>query len=413
MKKHLITLITLAITFTSTTQVPSYVPTNGLVGWWPFNGNANDESGNWNNGTVNGAALTSDRFGAANKAYSFDGVDDFIEIANNSSVTLTGNLSMSAWVFTNGSNSQNYQTIISKRETYWTWEYSMTLSYHNGIIHNTKLIGSRALAMGNQEQVWTNSSYIPNVWEYWTVVFNNGWVNIYKNGILDISSPFALIPNQQNCPLLFGRNSMSDMSEQFFGSLDDIGIWNRALTQCEIQDLYNAELNSLSVNGGPDQEVCEGQSTSLFGTGASTYTWSNNIVNGVGFVPTTTTSYILTGTDANGCLGTDTVNVVVNSASSSSQTQTALDSYTWPINGQTYTQSGTYSDTLLNAAGCDSIVTLNLTMSYTGIEELNPSSSKKLLRITDLSGKETPFRKNTVLLFIYEDGTVERVFEGE
>jgi hypothetical protein len=83
------------------------------------------------------------------------------------------------------------------------------------------------------------------------------------------------------------------------------------------------------------------------------------------------------------------------------------------VNGQTYTQSGTYTDTLVNAAGCDSIVTLNLTMSYTGIEELNPYSSKKLLRITDLSGKETPFRKNTVLLFIYEDGTVERVHVGE
>ena len=46
--------------------IPSYVPTNGLVGWWPFNGNANDESGNGNHGTVNGAALTSDRFGINN-----------------------------------------------------------------------------------------------------------------------------------------------------------------------------------------------------------------------------------------------------------------------------------------------------------------------------------------------------------
>ena len=413
MKKYLITLITLAITLATTAQVPSYVPTNGLVGWWPFNGNANDESGNGNNGTVNGATLSSDRFGAANKAYAFDGVDDFIEITNYSSVTLIGNLTLSAWVLTSGSNSQNYQTIISKRETYWTWEYSMALSYHNGIVHETKLIGSRALAMGNQEQVWTTNSFNENVWEYWTVVFNNGWIGIYKNGMLDISSTFSLIPNQQNCPLLFGRNLMSDISEQFFGSIDDIGIWNRALTQCEIQDFYNAELNSLSVNGGPDQEVCEGQSTSLFGTGASAYSWSNNVVNGVGFLPTATSSYILTGTDANGCIGTDTVNVVVNSASSSSQTQTALDSYTWPVNGQTYTQSGTYSDTLVNEAGCDSIVTLNLTMSYTGIEELNPTSSKKLLRITDLSGKETPFRKNMVLLFIYEDGTVERIFEGE
>ena len=46
-------------------QVPSYVPTDGLVGWWPFNGNANDEIGNGNDGVVNGATLTEDRNGDA------------------------------------------------------------------------------------------------------------------------------------------------------------------------------------------------------------------------------------------------------------------------------------------------------------------------------------------------------------
>jgi hypothetical protein len=46
---------------------------DGLVAHYPFNGNANDESGNGNNGTVNGATLTTDRFGNMNKAYSFDG----------------------------------------------------------------------------------------------------------------------------------------------------------------------------------------------------------------------------------------------------------------------------------------------------------------------------------------------------
>ena len=50
------------------------LPTDGLVGWWPFNGNANDESGNGNNGTVNGASLTTDRNGSLNSAYSFNGV---------------------------------------------------------------------------------------------------------------------------------------------------------------------------------------------------------------------------------------------------------------------------------------------------------------------------------------------------
>ena len=64
-------------------QVPSYVPTNGLVGWWPFNGNANDESGLGNNGIVSGSTLTSDRFGNANSAYLFDGVNDYIRITDN------------------------------------------------------------------------------------------------------------------------------------------------------------------------------------------------------------------------------------------------------------------------------------------------------------------------------------------
>ena len=53
--------------------LPAYLPTNGLVGWWPFNGNANDESGNGNHGTVNGATLTAGRNGNANSAYDFDG----------------------------------------------------------------------------------------------------------------------------------------------------------------------------------------------------------------------------------------------------------------------------------------------------------------------------------------------------
>ena len=79
--KNKILLLAMGIVLSAQTlmaQVPSYVPTNGLVGYWPFSGNANDESGVGNNGTVNGATLTSDRFGNANKAYNFDGLNDVI-----------------------------------------------------------------------------------------------------------------------------------------------------------------------------------------------------------------------------------------------------------------------------------------------------------------------------------------------
>jgi hypothetical protein len=102
--------------------------------------------------------------------------------------------------------------------------------------------------------------------------------------------------------------------------------------------------------------------------------------------------------------------VTVLENATSSLTQTALDSYT--LNGQTYTQSGTYIQTVPAANGCDSIITLNLSLGFTGIDELG-TGAKKLVKITDLNGKIIPRRKNTLMLFIYEDGTVERVVEIE
>ena len=92
--------ITLLLIFTSSvffSQVPSYVPTNGLVGWWPFTGNANDLSGNGNNGTNNGATLTTDRFGNTNSAYSFDGTTNEIAITN-SFLMLNADFTISCWM---------------------------------------------------------------------------------------------------------------------------------------------------------------------------------------------------------------------------------------------------------------------------------------------------------------------------
>jgi hypothetical protein len=215
--------------------------TQGLVGYWPFCGNANDDSGHGNNGTVNGATLTTDRFGNTNSAYNFDGVNDYIQVPHSSSISITGDITISAWVKTNGSNGLNYQMIVSKRQTYWTWEYAVALSYHNGTGHNTKLIAARALGMGNQEQVWSSTPYIINNWENWVVTISNNQMKIYKNGVLDHSQAYSMVPVNQVSPLLFGKNTLADNtnSEQFNGKIDDIGIWNRALTQQEITQLYN------------------------------------------------------------------------------------------------------------------------------------------------------------------------------
>lgn len=69
-----------------------------MAAYYPFNGNANDESGNGNHGAAFGASLTTDRSGNADSTYSFDGVNDYIDIGKDASLKMTDGLSISAWI---------------------------------------------------------------------------------------------------------------------------------------------------------------------------------------------------------------------------------------------------------------------------------------------------------------------------
>ncbi len=353
-------LFTAAVAFGCTAklfaQVPNYVPTNGLVGWWPFNGNANDESGNGNNGTVNGATLTTDRFGNLNQAYNFNGINNKIIITNSNSLQLNSQASFSLWAKIDSLNfdgtSLDYVGRFLDKSTPggvdgFLIDCNHRTSVPNPAYYNLCSQGSSRLrSIIGGSAVLTNCFDPYSNWSHLLITFSNGTLKSYINGVfIDSTSTINMTIQQNTKDLIFGYQTTGNSNAWLNGQLDDIGIWNRALTACEIADLYNSQLGSLNT--------------------------------------------------------------------SSSQTQTALDSYTWAVNGQTYTQSGTYSDTLVNAEGCDSIVTLNLTLNYTGINELTPNHAKKLVKITDLNGKETPFKKNSILLFIYEDGTVERVYSAD
>jgi hypothetical protein len=116
------------------------------------------------------------------------------------------------------------------------------------------------------------------------------------------------------------------------------------------------------VDAGLDQEICSGGSVTLTANGAPNLVWDNGILNGQTFVPNATTTYTVTGTDNNGCQNSDAVVVTVNSPTSATLNATTCDAYT--LNGQTYTASGTYSQLLSNSEGCDSTLTLNLTVNF-------------------------------------------------
>jgi hypothetical protein len=85
---------------TSPLDESAQIPTDGLVAYYPFNGNADDESGNKNHGTVYGAQLTTDRFGIPNKAYSFNGSSDFIKVANGAAFNFdkTNAFTLNVWI---------------------------------------------------------------------------------------------------------------------------------------------------------------------------------------------------------------------------------------------------------------------------------------------------------------------------
>ena len=234
-------IITLILVFTTTllfSQVPNYVPTNGLVGWWPFTGNANDLSGYGNNGVVNGATLILDRFGNANSAYNFDGVNDYV-ITGNNGIPSNTTASISVWIKPLQNNGiAEYISLGSSTNTTWgviagtNWQGSpyQTMNYGRGCSGT----GPSNLAIAPTLGVWQNIVYVS------TGV--GGICNIYVNGNSIGQTTNGNIGNCTSTNLYFGVDIFGPNYINCL--LDDIGIWNRALTQQEITNLYNASLST-------------------------------------------------------------------------------------------------------------------------------------------------------------------------
>jgi hypothetical protein len=240
MKKSMISAfaVGLCITVNLWAQVPNYVPTNGLVGWWPFNGNANDESGNGNNGTNNGATLTADRFGNVNKSYLFT-PNNFIEVIGSANINFTDSLTVNCW----------YKNNIVQGGVFISKHINGSLN-SSFILYNEPVDGcgptNYITDINNQIKFVRNPSLCDTVnWHMLSFVFKKPTLKIFSDGIfIDSTSSVGSIKATTN-PILFGSGSISTppFSQSITNSkLDDIGIWNRALTQQEITDLYNANV---------------------------------------------------------------------------------------------------------------------------------------------------------------------------
>lgn len=235
-KKNTLLMLVATLVLTAATlaqNVPNYVPTNGLVGWWPFNGNANDESGNGNNGTLNGAALAIDRFGSSNSAYNFNG-NSIISVNSTQSLSLQNQFTISLWVVR---NNPNFMGFISKQRAPGLGSYHISGDAsitEVGINNDPGGCAGCNIGAGG-------ASLTYNLWHNYIGLWDGVRLKFYDNGNL-IQDVIGILDNgntlfDANFPLEFGRYFTSNYLD---GKLDDIGIWNRALTQQEITALYNA-----------------------------------------------------------------------------------------------------------------------------------------------------------------------------
>lgn len=299
-------------------QVPNYVPTNGLVGWWPFNGNANDESGNGNNGTVNGATLTNDRFGNANKAYNFDGIDDYINCGNNPILQLN-DFSISIW--SNLDSSSNWSG-VNGGGYFLQKGCDNPLPPNNGFSYRIYYQNPYGLIAdnftSNRVGLDNNLTGLFQNWNNIVFTYNNSQLKLFYNGVIVDSIIRSGTTAINNDNLLIGCrkeliNSLCTLNDYFTGQLDDIGIWNRALTNCEIQALYQGSPLTSTITPQSSTTFCQGGSVNLTASQGSTYLWSNGQTT-QSISATTSGSYTVQVTDSNGCVRTSAPTVVtVNS----------------------------------------------------------------------------------------------------
>lgn len=245
--KKLLLLIGFA-SLTINAQVPTYVPTNGLVGWYPFNGNANDFSTNSNNLTNNNnVTYGTDRFSQNSSAAVFNGVNQTLSKANPSLFNGNSSRTISFWfnqanIFTGGDCS--VFNIFNGPGGTGECNSSSSIIV-SGNPNSNFLFWGRC-----NDRAWS-SPRVLNTWYHVVLTYSDNQLNLYVNNNLLPSPSILTNPLNTIATNLIIGGGLSDNQDNAFwnGKIDDIGIWNRALTQVEISNLYNANqcFNNITV----------------------------------------------------------------------------------------------------------------------------------------------------------------------
>ena len=254
--KYIFTFLAFVLMSSGLAQLPDYVPSDGLVAWYPLDGFASDAGTYQLDGALEGPAVAEDRHGNPYGALSFDGVDDRVSIPH-SDLTNPSVLTLSVWFKDSDfSNSDGQQSqLISKREfTGWGNAYEFGIGYPINAFPETPTIYSNFSVNGNHTIFHASDSIVENQWHQAVYSHGDDSLFIYLDGerVLAQTSPGPL-PTNNELPTWFGGRPGDNGRNFYSGLLDDIGIWNRVLSDAEVLALY---LASTSISGCTDLWAC-------------------------------------------------------------------------------------------------------------------------------------------------------------
>ncbi|MDC3134239.1 LamG domain-containing protein, partial [Bacteroidota bacterium] len=325
---------------------------NGLVAYYPFNGNANDESGNENHGISSFTTATNNRFGVPNSAFNFNGV----ELGNGSTIEINHSL------FNIGQNEYTIHFWFRPDDLTQTTRTFFNTIPHTGLamtFNNNNSPGYTSYLLGPANAMWdyyyihgSFNSFQTTDWYSLALVKQGTTFYKYINGVLEntFSAPSSA---SYDYDVQLRISGISSDVQIFHGDIDDFGIWSKALTSQDIQQLYSGSQN-YTYNWSPGGET----TSSITAKPTSTTTYTVDFTSGTTTCtsdPTIITVQPLPTVD----LGAD---VVLCNGAAQTLDAGSHSSYLWSTGETTQTiditTAGTYHVNVQDATGCEASDTL-------------------------------------------------------
>lgn len=291
----------------------------------------------------------------AQNALHFDGVDDHVSVPNASDL-IDGStaISMTLWVYPENTASgfPDFDGVAGFRNDVDADFYILQLASNN--------VEARFRdKFGTVYTITYNNGMNLNAWNHYALVLDGSNLTLYHDGAY--ASSIAATGNIINTTTAFdmGRTYWTDAASSFYlqGKLDDVTLWDKALSASEVSDIYSS---CGYDHNDPNLKLCFQFNQ---GTAGGTNTTVTTLNDSQGNINGTVTNFTLSGSTSNFVSG-------INGNTQSTITASACEEYTAP-SGAVYTAGGTYQDTIPNAAGCDSIMEIQLTIE-------NPDTSVTL-----------------------------------